>query len=299
MDAVAKMKDSTADAYIRAHQHVCAILVCRDHVIPFGIRLYVTQAHRLAAGLCIRKTTALTAQLIREFKAPPGVAMVVLFDAYDLCSTIVKACRETPFHVASTLKSHRRLFELGWKLKAGRYGRNLFRRRRTDTLDLSKPYGQVHDRFVDAGWLAVSTIGPLHVVFSRQGNAKTILGLVTDAPKLSAADVIRTYEKRWTIAQWLKDNNQLLRLGQYQNRSYWPAVTHLHLVCFAYALLTLLRIERHGGQGRQTRAKAADLSTATTQNQLRRVLWGDAIIYLKEKRHGLSVLEELEQLRVA
>jgi hypothetical protein len=45
MDAVAKMKDSTTDAYIRGHQDVCAILVCRDHVIPFGLRLSVTQAY--------------------------------------------------------------------------------------------------------------------------------------------------------------------------------------------------------------------------------------------------------------
>jgi hypothetical protein len=199
MDAVAKMKDSTTAAYIRGHQYVCAILVCRDHVIPFGIRLYVKQADCPALGLSFRKTTQLAAQLIREFKAPTGVKVVVLFDAYYLCATVVKACREQRFHFASTLKSNRRLFKQSWKLKAGRYGRNLFRRRRTDTLDLSKPHGQVHYRFVDAGWLQVSSLGPLHVVFSRKGTAKTILGLVTDAPTLTAPDVIRTYEKRWTI----------------------------------------------------------------------------------------------------
>ena len=39
MDAIAKMKDSTLDAYIRGHQYVCAILVVREYVIPLGIRL--------------------------------------------------------------------------------------------------------------------------------------------------------------------------------------------------------------------------------------------------------------------
>jgi hypothetical protein len=39
MDAVATRQDSTPDTYIRGHQDVCAILVCRDHVIPGGIRL--------------------------------------------------------------------------------------------------------------------------------------------------------------------------------------------------------------------------------------------------------------------
>ena len=299
MDAIAKMKDPTTDAYIRGHQYACAILVYRDHVIPFGLRLYVKKAQCPTVGVPFHKTTELAAQLIRECTPPAGVKVVVLFDAYYLCPTVVKACREQQFHFASTLKSNRSLFKQGWKLHAGRYGRNLFRRRRTDTLDLAKPYGSVRYRFVDAGWLEVSKLGPLHVVFSRKGTANKILGLVTDAPQLSAADVIRTYEKRWTIEQWLKDVKQLLGLGHYQNRSYWAAVTHLHLVCFAYALLTHLRIERTGAQGQRTRHKAADLSTAAAQDQLRSLLWGDLLTYLQEECPHQPVIEELERLRVA
>jgi hypothetical protein len=196
-------------------------------------------------------------------------------------------------------EEQRSLFKPGWKLKAGRYGRNQFRRRRTDTLVITKPHGSARYRFVDAGWLEVSKLGSLHLVFSRKGTAKKILGLVTDDPQLSAADIIRTYDKRWTIEQWVKDTKQPLGLGQYQNRSYWAAVTHLHLVCFAYALLTHLRIARTGAQGHRTRDKAADVSTATAQDQLRSLLWEDLIAYLKEERHGQPVLEELERLRVA
>jgi SRSO17 transposase len=299
MDAIAKMKDPTTDAYIRGHQYVCGTLLFRQHVIPWGIRLYVKQEACATVGVPFQKTTQLAAHLIREFHAPTGVKVVVLCDAYYLCPTVVKACREKRFHFASTLKSHRSLFKLGWKLKAGRYGRNQCRRQRTDTLVITKPHGSARYRFVDAGWLAVSKLGALHVVFSRQGTAKKILGLVTDDPQLSATDIIRTYDKRWTIEQWVKDTKQLLGLGQYQNRSYWAAVTHLHLVCFAYALLTHRRIERYGAQGQRTRTKAADLSTAEAQDQLRGLLWGDLIIYLKKKRHGQSVIEELERLRVA
>lgn len=39
MEAVSKMKDPTMDAYILGHQYVCGILVFRQHVIPFGIRV--------------------------------------------------------------------------------------------------------------------------------------------------------------------------------------------------------------------------------------------------------------------
>jgi SRSO17 transposase len=299
MDAVAKMKDPTTDAYIRGHQYVCAILVYRDHVIPLGIRLYVKKTQCTTVGVPFHKTTELAAQLIREVKPPAGVKVVVLCDAYYLCPMVVKACRAQQFHCASTLKSNRSLFKQGWKLKAGRYGRHLCRRRRTATLDLATPDGQVRYRCVDAGWLEVSKLGPLHVVFSRKGTGKKILGLVTDAPELSAADVIRTYEKRWTIEPWLKDVKPWLGLGHDQHRSYWAAVTHLHLVCFAYALLTHLRIERTGAQGQRTRKKAANLSTAAAQDQLREVLWEDFMVYLKEPCQEMSILAELERLRVA
>ena len=224
---------------------------------------------------------------------------MVLFDAYYLCPTVVKACREKRFHFASTLKSHRSLFKPGWQLKAGRYGRNQFRRHRTEPLVIAKPHGSARYRYFDAGWLQVSKLGGLHVVFSRTGVARKILGLVTDDPDLSAADVIRTYDKRWTIEQWLKDVKQLLGLGQYQNRSYGAAVTPLHLVAFAYALLTHLRITRTGAQGQRTRHQAAGISTAAVQDQLRRLLWEDLITYLKEERLGQPVLQELERLRVA
>jgi hypothetical protein len=76
-------------------------------------------------------------------------------------------------------------------------------------------------------------------------------------------------------------------------------VTHLRLVCVAYALLTHRRLERHGAQGQRTRHKAADLSIAAAQDHLQHLLWEDLIIYLKETRPGQSVIKELERLRVA
>lgn len=62
----------------------------------------------------------MAAQRIRAFKAPAGVKVVVLLDAYDLCRTVGQAGREPPCHCASTRKSHRSLFTPGWQLKAGR-----------------------------------------------------------------------------------------------------------------------------------------------------------------------------------
>ena len=299
MDAVAKMKDPVMDAYIRGHQYVCAILASRDQVIPWGIRLYVKKEHGPALGLPVCKTTELAAQLIREFQAPTNMKVMVRFDAYDLCHTVVQACRDQGCHVASTLKSNRCLYKQGWKLNAGRYGHNLFRRRRTPPLSSATPPGRVRYRYVDAGWLQVSTLGLWHLVFSRKGAARKILGLVSDDPELSAAELIPTYEKRWAVALFFKDSTQLRGLGHYQNRSYRAAVTHLHLVCFAYALLTHLRMTRHGAQGPRTRERAAEWSLATAQDQLRGLLWDDLVTSLQEKHHDKSRLMALARRRVA
>ena len=70
MDAVAKMKDPTIDAYIRGHQYVCGILVFRQHVIPYGVRLYVKKEYCPALGVAFCKTTELAAQLIRACTPP-------------------------------------------------------------------------------------------------------------------------------------------------------------------------------------------------------------------------------------
>jgi hypothetical protein len=169
MAAVAKMTEPTLDTYIRGPQYVCGLLLFRGQVIPGGIRLYVNNAPCAALALPFRNTTAWAAQRIRAFQAPAGVQVLVLFEAYDLCQTVVKACREKTVHLASTLTSHRSRCTQGWKLKAGRYGQNRFRRRRPELREVVKPQGRLRYRSTEAGWLQVSNLGVLPVVFSRPG----------------------------------------------------------------------------------------------------------------------------------
>jgi hypothetical protein len=101
------------------------------------------------------------------------------------------------------------------------------------------------------------------------------------------------------VELFFKDSKQLLGLRHYQNRADGAAVTHLHLVCLAHALLTHLRLARHGAQGQRTRKNAVNWSTAAVQDHLRGLLWDDLVAYLQEKHHGDAVLMELERLRVA
>jgi SRSO17 transposase len=299
MDAVSYIYDPVTQRAILGHQYVKAKLKFRGHVIPFGIRLYVKEEDCPELELEFRKTTQLAAQLIREFEPPAGVRVRVLFDLYYLCYTVVKACRRKGFRFVSALKSNRNLFKNGRKLKAGKYGRNLFWRREKKNFVIRKESGKVSYTYVDAGRLDVSDMGKLHVVFSRKGHDRKILGIVTDAPELAAAGMIRAYNERWSIEVFFKDAKQLLGLGQYQNGSYRAAVTHLHLVCFAYALLTHIAIEREGAQGKRKSKKAAKLSTGGLQNELRRIVWEDMADYLKEFTSGDLVVKELERLLIA
>jgi len=135
------------------------------------------------------------------------------------------------------------------------------------------------------------------VIFSRKKADPGILGLVTDDPKLSASQMIRTYDNRWSIEVFFKDTKQLLGLGQYQNLSIEAAVTHLHLVCLAYALLTHIAITREGAQGKKR--LTAKLSTADLQNELRRIVWDDLTEYLKQFSSGNQIIKELGRLLIA
>jgi hypothetical protein len=150
---------------------------------------------------------------------------------------------------------------------------------------------------VDAGWMDVGNIGKLHVIFSRKKTDPRILGLVTDDPHLSASQMIKAYDDRWSIEVFFKDTKQLLGLGQYQNVSLEAAVTHLHLVCLAYALLTHIAIQSEGAKGK--RKAAAHMSVAELQNELRRIVWDDLTTYLKQFTSGDQIIKELGRLLIA
>lgn len=300
MDAVGWIFNHITRRTMLGHQYVTAVILFRGFVIPFGIRLYVKEKHSRKLRLKFRKLTELARELIRAFEPPKGVKVRVLFDSFYLCPVVVKACREKGFYFVSTLKSNRNLFRGARKLKAGKYGKNLFRRRRKKRhMAIEKRRGAARYTYIDAGWLDVKKIGRLRVVYSRKNGGRKILALCSDDPDLAAKEIITAYDGRWSIEVFFKDAKQLLGLGQYQNRSYGAAVIHLHLVCFAYALLTHLAIERSGEKGKTRGKSAARLSIGDLQNELRRIVWEDLADYLKEMPDGTEVVKELTRLLAA
>src|SRR5262245_25869690 len=122
---------------------------------------------------------------------------------------------------------------------------------------------------------------------------------VHDQWRIASPTAIVKPSTRFSPEKAVNLSKQLLGLGHYQHRSYGAAVTHLHLVCLAYALLTPLRLARHGAQGQRIRHNAANWSTAAVQDHLRGLIWDDLVNYLPEKHPHESVLMALERLRIA
>lgn len=73
---------------------------------------------------------------------------------------------------------------------------------------------------------------------------------------------------------------------------------HLHLVCFAYALLTHIAIESDNAKGKRQR-KSAKASTRSIQYELRQIVWNDLVDSFKEITNDATVFERLSRLRVA
>jgi hypothetical protein len=301
MEAVGWIHDPVSGRNIRGHQYVTAVIEFRGMTIPFGVRLYVKKEACRNVGVEFKKTTQLAADLITAFDPPPGVKVLVECDSYYLCPTVVGACRQKGFFFVSTLKSNRNLFKNGRKLKAGKYGKSVFQgKKRKGAVIVTRGAKTTRYQYRDIGWLKVAKLGDVHLVYSRRQGDRNILALVTDDPKLSASDIIRSYAARWRIEVFFKDTKQLLGLGQYQNGTYRAAVTHLHLVCFAYALLTHVAIEGARAKGKKKKRKStASPSTAELQNELRRLVWDDLSKYLSELPDGTTLIKELRRLLVA
>ncbi len=301
MEAVDWIYDGMSGQKIRGHQFVCATIVYNQVQIPLGVRLYVKKELCPEVGVSFKKMTQLAAELIRGFQAPEGVEVIVLFDSYYLCPTVVKACRRKGFSFVAPLKSNRNLFKNGRKLKAGQYGNRRMRRRR-DVRRMCLKRGERTRRydFVDAGWLQVGDLGKLHVVFSRPRGDRKVTGFATEHTRLGAREILAAYSHRWSIEVAFKAGKQLLGLGQYQNGAYHAAVIHLHLVWFAFALLTHVAITCEGAQGKKTKRKSvATRSISQLQDELRRIVWEDTAEYLKSAQKVDAVLRELEILLCA
>lgn len=302
MQAVGKLYHHATGTWGRGHTILKAVLHVGGVTIPWAACLYVKKEHAKELGVPFRKLTELAAGIIREADLPEPWRVTVLFDAYYLCPTVVRACRERGWSYVGVGKSNRCFAPAsggGAARKLGRYGQNVLRRegqwRTIDGLASAHRYRIAQRRGHLRG------LGEVNVVFSRRLGERKAVALVTDDLRAPAARVVRDYLKRWAIELLIKDEKRHLGLGDYRVMRYRAVVRHLHLVDCAHACLTHLALQEHpGAQGDKTKTKPLRLPPISQlKSRMRQTLWREAVEDVVKVSHERPVIRRLERLMAA
>jgi hypothetical protein len=298
MEAVGKLYHHATGKYGMGHTILKACLYYRGVTIPWGSWLYVKKEH--AAGLKRRflKLTELAARAVREANLPDGMEVTVLFDAYYLCPTVVRAVLARRWHYIGVGKSNRRFQVNGQSHRLSRYGSNVLRRS-GEWMKIAGLKGKREYRLAERiGHL--KKLREVKVVFSRRRGDGSIVALVTDDLERPARRVVADYLRRWSIELLIKDEKQHLGLGAYRVKRYRAVVRHLHLVDAAYACLTHLGLKTYGAQGHHKTKNVLHLPPIRQlKTDLQRIVWREAVHDVVKVSHERPVLRRLEKLLAA
>lgn len=110
---------------------------------------------------------------------------------------------------------------------------------------------------------------PVKLFFSRKGRAgKWKLFLTTDM-KLNFAQMIKTYQIRWTIEVFFKESKQLLGLGKSQSNNFDAQIASITIASIQYILLMLrLRFEEYESMGEMFRETKAEVIRVNLSDRL-------------------------------
>ena len=98
----------------------------------------------------------------------------------------------------------------------------------------------------------------------------------------------------------IKDEKQNLGLGAYRVLRYRAVVRHLHLVDCAHACLTHMGLDAQRAQGRKDAKNVLRLPPIRQRKQqLRQMVWNEAIKGVAKVSHERAVIRRLEKLLAA
>jgi SRSO17 transposase len=298
MDAVGKLYHHATGKYGTGHTILKACLYYRGVTIPWGSWLYVKKEHASKLKRPFTKLTELAAEAVRQANLPEAWKVTVLFDAYYLCPTVVRAVLARGWDYIGVGKSNRR-FQVGREShRLSRYGPNVLRRsgQWTRITGLQKTHAyRVAER---VGHL--KKLGEVKVVFSRRRGDRKPIALVTNDLSRPARKVVADYLRRWSVELLIKDEKQHLGLGAYRVLRYRAVVRHLHLVDAAYACLTHLGLKAQREQGQDHAKNVLRLPPIRQlKADLQRTVWREAVNDVVKVSHERPVLRRLEKLLVA
>jgi hypothetical protein len=290
MDRISKIWDHKEQRFVHGHILLTAAIVFRGMVLPIRIDLWKPKGQ---PGPRYKKLTVMAAAIIHDFVPPAGVKVRVLFDAYYLCPTVVKAAQDrgwTWFSVAAKNRSFisegtskgRKIADVAPGL-IKHQGRNVRMPRSRGRASLRIACGD--------GYL--SRIGQVRMVLSKRPNErwKTTVAIVTNARNIDARGIVSIYERRWKIEVLFKELEQDLGLGDYQMLKETAIVHHLHLCCLAHLLLTHRSIDALAAQAMEPHNEVCLPPLRQRIESLRREVRNDQIrrLFARSVRHETTV----------
>jgi SRSO17 transposase len=291
MDHVSKIWDHKQQKFVRGHMVLACAVVFRGVVLPWRIDLWKPKGQ---AGGRYRKLTDMAAQMIRDFAAPEGVKVRVLFDAFYLCPTVTKACEARGFTFFSVAQRNRNFTTAHGKCrKIVRLMPGLIRHRGCN-LQMKRSRGKHAKLRVAAVDGHLSRIGQVRMVISKRprGPWKKCIAIVTNEPGLRPRQIVAIYETRWLIEVLFKELHQDLGLGDYQMLHRDGILRHLHLCCLAHLLLTHQCLKGLGAKATQAQKQVelppmnqrlASLRTQISREQIRQIVRGAKHEKLRKK----------------
>ena len=285
--------------FIRGHVVLTAALCFRGVVLPWKIELWKPKGH---GGGRYRKLTSMAADMVKSLEAPAGVKVRVLFDAFYLCTAVVKACQSAGFTFFSVAQRNRSFTTPnGKKRKVADLMPGLIRHRgRNARFKRARGRGVC----IRLAWAdgRLGKLGAVRMVVNKRprGPWKKCIAVVTNETNLRARQILEIYQRRWPIEVLFKELAQDLGLGDYQMLQKDGIVNHLHACCLAHLMLTHHALH---GLGEKARKPNEQVELPTMSNRLRDVrqrLARDALSHvLKGARHAKLRSILLEHLQAA
>jgi len=292
MDHVSKIWDHKQQRFVRGHIVLTAAVMFRGVVFPWRIDLWKPKGH--AGPPRYRKLTDMAGAMIRDFAAPDGVKVRVLFDAFYLCPSVTNACVSKGFTFFSVAQRGRNFTTPnGKRRKIARLMPGLIRHQGR-TARMRRARGRHATLRIAAADGHLSRIGRVRMVISKRprGPWKKCIAVVTNETGLRPRQIIAVYETRWLIEVLFKELHQDLGLGDYQVLHRDAILRHLHLCCLAHLLLTHRRLEAIGAKATKPNhqvdmppmsQRLAALRAEVAKDQIRALLRGHEHEKLRQK----------------
>lgn len=305
MSCISKIWEHKQHRFVHGHMVLLAAVAFRGVVLPWRIDLWKPKGHH---GPKYRKLTVMAADMIRDFAAPAGVKVRVLFDAFYLCPTVTKACISKGFFFFSVAQRNRNFTtrSRGRSPAAGGRKRKLARlmpgllRHQGRNIRMKRCRGHAKLRIASADG-HLSRVGKVRLVVSKRprGPWKKTIAIVTNETGLRPRQVVAIYEMRWLIEVLLKELHQDLGLSDYQMLHRDGILRHLHLVCLAHLLLTHRELEALGAKAKKANKQIRLPSMSQRLASLRADVAKDRINELVRGKEHVKLRQNLCELLAA